>query len=128
MKKNVGGDGGGERKSLRNRRRRGLDGDGPLPSPRVPPPPTVATATVTSGALHRLQTVSAASASSPVAEAGSVVVAVDGRDSTATATAVTDDWLFADWLDGGSGGGGGGGAVATGTYNHFGIIRIYDHR
>lgn len=69
------GDGGGERggKSLRNRRRRVIDGG----TEHRPP----AAATVTSGALHRLQ-------------------AADGaRDP---AVAVADDWLFADWLDGGA--------------------------
>lgn len=116
MKKNVGGDGGGERKSsLRNRRRRGLDGDGDGPPPPPlcpsPAPPTAATATVTSGALHRLQAVVAASATGMAA-------IDDGRDPTAaavtaTTAAVTDDWLFADWLVGGSGGGGT--APATGT-------------
>jgi len=38
-----------------------------------------------------------------------------------------DDWLIADWLDGGGGGGGGGGGssastAATGTYNRYIII------
>lgn len=94
MKKTVaddGGDvcggGGGERKSLRNRRRRDADDDRRPPAQTLPPPPALPlpTATVTSGALHRLQLAAAAAAS------------VVGRDSTA------EDWLFADWLDGGEG-------------------------
>lgn len=89
-----GGGGGGDRKSLRNRRRRVLDDD------RSPPPPPPA-ATITSGALLRLQTVQ------------------DARDPSATT--VTDDWLFADWLD--SSGGGGTAVVAPGTY----VASVYIH-
>uniref|UniRef100_A0A2S2QUR0 Uncharacterized protein n=1 Tax=Sipha flava TaxID=143950 RepID=A0A2S2QUR0_9HEMI len=104
MKKTVaggdgggGGGGGGERKSLRNRRRRVLDDDRPPPPPLLPPPPPPPpAATITSGALLRLQTVH--------------VTPVDARDSSA-ASAVTDDWLFADWLDGS-----GGTTTASGTH------------
>lgn len=105
MKKTVaGGDGdsggsGGERKSLRNRRRRVLDDDRPPPPLLPPPPPPPPAATITSGALLRLQTVQ--------------VTPVDARDSSA-GSAVTDDWLFADWLD--NSGGNGSTTVASGMY------------
>lgn len=115
MKRTVGGGGGdGERKSLRNRRRRCLDDDRPLPPPPSPPQPARSTpplpsATVTSGALHRLQT------------------SADGcgRDPAAAvaAAATADDWLFADWLDGG---GTGASTAATSTYLLVLLVHRYN--